>query len=298
MPISRMDIDGKGSGSPMGIVGLILKHEPEMRPPIPIERLCAQLDIKAIEEHDSDNFEGILVTDENKHSGVIGHRRGRQRQRSRFTIAHELGHFLIVTHKPMSPEGFRCTRADMYQQDAAEADRRGRMEVEANQFASLILMPPPFLRQAFNTRGGPDLRHVPAMAADFDVSKEAMARAYAENHPEPLAIVITENGRILRSYRNRVRFPFIQPRNGDPVPRRSLFHSGNHHRGVASAIDECVADLWIEVKRGERAPTLYEQVLHQQDGFAMIMLHLERPDEDDEEEERDLERSWEPRFRR
>jgi hypothetical protein len=57
-------------------------------------------------------------------------------------------------------------------------------------------MPPPFLRQAFKTRGGPDIRHVPAMAVDFDVSKEVMARAYAENHPEPLAIVITENGRI------------------------------------------------------------------------------------------------------
>jgi hypothetical protein len=68
LPISRMDIDGKGSGSPMGIVGLILKHEPDMRPPIPIERLCAQLDIVAIEEHDSDNFEGVLVTDANKHS--------------------------------------------------------------------------------------------------------------------------------------------------------------------------------------------------------------------------------------
>ncbi|MCP3478036.1 ImmA/IrrE family metallo-endopeptidase (plasmid) [Bradyrhizobium sp. CCGUVB1N3] len=269
-----------------------------MRPPIPIERLCAQLDIVAIEEHDSDNFEGVLVTDVNKHSGSIGHKRGRPRQRSRFTIAHELGHFLIATHKPLSPDGFRCTRADMYIRDAAEADRRGRMEVEANQFASLMLMPPPFLRQAFKTQGEPNLRHVPAMAVDFDVSKEAMARAYAENHPEPLAIVITQNGRILRSYRNRIRFPFIQPRSGDAVPRGSLFHRGNHQRGAASATEECVPDLWIEVKRGERAPTVYEQVLLQQEGFAMIMLHLEQAEEGDEEEERDLERSWQPRFRR
>ena len=240
----------------------------------------------------------MLVTNAEKHSGVIGHRRGRQRERARFTIAHELGHFLMPSHKPLSPTGFQCTRADMYKQDAQESDRRGRMEVEANKFASLILMPPPFLREAFKTRRSPDLRHVPAMARDFEVSKEAMARAYAENHPEPVAIIITQHGRVLRSYRDRVRFPFIQPRSGADVPRNSLFHRGNHQRGVASSIDECTADLWIEVTRGQRAPTLYEQVLLQQEGFGLIMLHLEKPDEDEEEEERDLERSWDVRFRR
>ena len=52
------------------------------------------------------------------------------------------------------------------------------------------------------------------------------------------------------------------------------------------------------MKRGGRAPELYEQVYLQQDGFALILLHLIKPDEEDEEEERDLERSWQPRFRR
>jgi hypothetical protein len=36
----------------------------------------------------------------------------------------------------------------------------------------------------------------------------------------------------------------------------------------------------------------------QRDGYAFILLQLLKPDEDEEEEERDLERSWSPRLRR
>jgi hypothetical protein len=136
------------------------------------------------------------------------------------------------------------------------------------------------------------------LAGDFKVSKEAMARAYAERHHELVAVVVVRDGMVLRAYRDRMRFPFIQTGKGSPVPRGSFFHRGKHERNVASALEECVPDHWIEVKRGERAPELYEQVYLQQDGFALILLHLIKPDEEDEEEERDLERSWQPRFRR
>jgi hypothetical protein len=41
-----------------------------------------------------------------------------------------------------------CSRDDMALLTARENDRRARMEVEANQFASLLLIPPPVLRKA------------------------------------------------------------------------------------------------------------------------------------------------------
>jgi hypothetical protein len=179
---------------------------------------------------------------------------------------------------------------------AKENDRRARMEVEANRFASLILIPPPMLRRAVGEQS-PDLQHIVKLAADFKVSKEAMARAYAERHHEVLAVVVVHNGKVLRSYRHRMRFPFIQPAAGAQVPRGSLYHRGKHEQGVASDFAEGIADDWIDVKRGERAPALYEQVYLQQKGFALILLHLVEPDEDDEDE-RALEQSWEPRFRR
>ena len=68
---------------------------------------------------------------------------------------------------------------------------------------------------------------------------------------------------------------------------------------VPSAVADCLPDHWIEVARGAQAPTLYEQVYIQRDGHAMILLHLERPaDDEEEQEERELQQSWQPRFRR
>jgi hypothetical protein len=52
----------------------------------------------------------------------------------------------------------------------------------------------------------PDLQHMVKLAGDFKVSKEAMGRAYAERHPETLAVVVVHNGKILRSYHRANRF--------------------------------------------------------------------------------------------
>lgn len=296
MPISRVDL--ADAGSPEKLVTLILKAEPDLPIPVPIETLCRQLDIQEFHALESEGFEGGLITDPERSSGIILVKDGGYPQRRRFTIAHELGHFLIPSHIPDTPGRFLCSRADMMRLTAKENDRRGRMEVEANRFASLILIPPPALRLALRGRSDPDLQHIPKMARDFDVSKDAMARAYADYHEQPVAVVVVRDARVLRCYRNRIKFPFIQVAPGAPVPQGSLFYKGRHERGVASTFAECVPDIWIEVRRGERAPTLFEQVLLQRDGFALLMLHLVLPDEEEEAEERDLERSWKVGFHR
>lgn len=296
MSISRMDL--ADVGSPERLVTLILKHEPNLPIPVPIEDLCRQLDIQDFHPLETDGFEGGLLTDADRSMGIILVKKGGFPQRQRFTIAHELGHFLIPAHMPDTPGRFLCSRADMQMLSARENDRRARMEVEANRFASLILMPPPALRSALKPLRDPDLQHIPKLARDFKVSKEAVARAYANYHEEPIAIVVAQNGKVLRSYRNNTRFPFIQPPAGSRVPAGSFFHKGCHERSVASNMAECVPDIWIDVRRGERAPTLYEQVYPQQDGFALILLHLVKRDEDEEAEERDLERSWRVGFHR
>jgi len=110
------------------------------------------------------------------------------------------------------------------------------MEVEANKFSSLILIPPPFLRIKLRNQPSPDLQHIPQLAGDFQVSKQAMAHAYAEYHPELVAIVVTQNGQVLRCYRNPVRFPFIQIKRGDPIPRGSLFHRGKHQQASPAVL--------------------------------------------------------------
>jgi len=294
MAVSRLDLDGKGAGSPEGLVTLILRAEPNLAAPVPIDRLCNSLDIEEIRDLDIEGFEGGLITDTERSRGVILVRKGHP-FRMRFTIGHELGHFLIPTHMPDTPGRFLCSREDMRILSAAESNRRARMEVDANKFSSLILIPPPLLRPRLKTRRDPDLRHMAQLADEFEVSKQAMARAYAMYHEQILAIVFTKAGRVLFAYKH-FKFPFIVVPNGQEVPQNSLLKRKGARQGVASDICECIPDIWIDVVRGRPAPALYEQVLGQRDEFAIVMLWLEPP-EDDEEEDRDDERTSKERYR-
>jgi len=196
MALSRMDLDGKGAGSPEGLVTLILKAVPDLEAPVPIDKLARQLDIEDIQEFDSEGFEGGLITDTARSKGVILTRRSHPFRR-RFTIGHELGHFLIPTHIPNAEGRFLCSREDMRRLNAAENDRRGRMEVEANRFSSLMLMPPPLLRPYLKQSREPDIGHMAQIAGKFEVSKQAMANAYAHYQGEILAFVFTKGGRVL-----------------------------------------------------------------------------------------------------
>lgn len=295
MRVSRLDLDGKGKGSPEGLVAAILQVEADLPHRVPIEELARQLDISDIQDIDTNAFDGSLITDTSRSSGIILVRAHLQPQRRRFTIAHELGHFLIPTHMPNAQGRFICSREDFQMLSAKENDRRARMEVEANRFASLILIPPHLLRAQFKKQSSASLEHMIELARHFEVSKEAMARAYANYHPETIAIVICKDGKILRCYRNGTQFPFIEPSLGDKVPSRSSFHRHDHKSRSIGSFQDCPAEIWIGTKY-ERP--LVEQVLSQTDGFAMILLQLEPSDDEAEEEERDIERSWKPRFHR
>jgi Zn-dependent peptidase ImmA (M78 family) len=293
--LSRLDLDGKGAGSPDGLVQMILKAEPGLSIPVPIERLCTSLDIEDIQDPNTDAFEGGLITDTDRSRGVILARKSHPYRR-RFTIAHELGHFLIPTHMPDTPGRFLCSREDMRRLSAAENDRRGRMEVEANRFASLILIPPPLLRPYLKTRRDPDVGHMGQLSAEFKVSKQAMANTYAQYQGEMLAFVFTKGGRVLFRYKH-LSFPFLTVRNGQAVPDGSLLKRRRAREGVASDVCECVPDIWIDVERGKPAPQLYEQVLGQRDDYAIVMLWLEKPQEDEEQQDHEGEMTAKERFR-
>ncbi|MFD0938642.1 ImmA/IrrE family metallo-endopeptidase [Methylobacterium trifolii] len=261
--------------------------------PVPISELCTRLGIPRIEDLDTDAFEGGLVTDAKRSEGTIQAKRGGEPRR-RFTIAHELGHFLMAHHVPDQPGRFLCKSSDLLRLTAEAGDQRQRREVEANRFAALVLMPPHLLRGAMAGFREPDLQHVLALAGDFVVGKEAAARAYVQYHPGRIAIVVAGNGRVQRCYRS-LSFPPITCAVGSPLPVHALYHSVPHRPNIASDIVACRPDLWIDVKRDLRVPSLYEQVYLQQNGFAMILLRLE-PVPEESAEERRLEEGWRYRF--
>lgn len=220
MTISRLDLDG--AGSPAALVTRILQLEPALAIPVPIEQLCRQFDITSIGELETAGFEAALITDECKSAGAILVASERTRQRRRFSIAHELGHFLIPSHLPRPGERSLCSSEHLSIHDLKEQDRRRRMEAEANRFAALLLIPPPVLRAELKAIRHPDVSDIVRLAKLFDVSKDAMARAYADYTRQAIAIAVIRNGRVLRTYRNVANFPALAVWRGQPVPSGSL----------------------------------------------------------------------------
>ena len=250
--VSRLDLDGTYSSS--GLVTKILKAEPNLKIPVPVEELALQLDISEIQTLTTDGFEGGLITDENRTFGAILVKEGVHRKRRRFTIGHELGHFLNVHHKPAQKDQFLCDRAAMKQWDMKTQKQAKKMEAEANRFSALLLMPPPKLRPIIDGKRYPSLETVLEIHEHFDVSKEAAARAYTEYNPESVAVIITRNGRYLRSYRKK-DFPWITLRKDDPIPDVSRLHDKMKLGGLSDS-DPTASEHWIETNYGLRVRLL------------------------------------------
>ena len=111
MKITRMDL--ADTGSPMGLVTRILAVEKDLKIPVAIEELAQQLDIQQIAELETVGFVGGLLTDEDRSTGIILVNNAVEGPRRRFTIGHELGHFLTPSHKPIESGKFLCSQADM-----------------------------------------------------------------------------------------------------------------------------------------------------------------------------------------
>lgn len=96
--------------------------------------------------------------------------RGRSRARQRFTLAHELGHWQLRHHTlgelPPDTLGFSGSF-----EDEGSHEGRSAVEVEANTFASELLMPSPWIRKLPKplTIGAP-----PLLAQTYGVSEQAM----------------------------------------------------------------------------------------------------------------------------
>lgn len=270
MRIGRLDLDGLGS--PTALAAKIHELEPQLPTKVPVEELCRQLDIESIDELETDGFEAAIIMDELKAGGAILVAKGRSDERRRYSIAHELGHFLIPAHRPSSTSSFQCSLADLHLLDPKDRDRRKRVEAEANRFAAHLLMPPGEIRTRIRQTDS-SLEKIVALAREFGVSKEAMARAWVDAHREPVAVVLAHRGRILRRYRNE-DFPWLSDWNGG-LPNDCLAAEMKPPPGAYSPVEEVEPTVWLSERDAERVLSLTEQVLGQRDGYALILLQAD-----------------------
>lgn len=161
---------------------------------MPIADIAYGLDIHEIRAVNLTSCEGWLVVPSNKSKGSIAVNRYSSYSRQRFTLAHELGHFLNAGHKPLVSDGeggeaFQCSKTDI----AINATNRPsvltpyqKQEMQANRFAAEVLIPDYKLRAYM--KSAPNLIAVMDMAEALKVSREAAANRYVEKQDHPTAI--------------------------------------------------------------------------------------------------------------
>lgn len=276
MTLSRIELDGVGS--PSKLAERIHELDPDLPLDFSVEEVCRRLDIDGIEDKPVTSFAAMLLMDSHKAWGSIVVAEGTKPQRRRFSIAHELGHFLMDSHRPRDGVQFSCSHSDLRIESTREADRAKKMEAEANRFAARLLMPPTRIRANLQSRQ-PDLAEIVRLAGEFNVSKAAMARSYVDAHREPLALLIVRNGRLVQAHRPD-DFPWIGPRIGESVPDDSIAHGHGLLPGRNTAVEECDPETWLGSSAARKVEVLSEQVLGQTGGWAMILLHAEMVEAD------------------
>lgn len=163
-------------------------------------------------QFNDDAFEGMLARDPNDHEvwGIAYNGKSRP-ERQRFTIAHELGHFILHRSRQQS---LNCDKQSVH----TGIDTLRDIEREADEFASNLLMPGDLLR-AWISSQRIDFRVLGDIAKRFQVSLEALCIRYIKFTTERAILVYWDNGYMKYEWRSgsarrtraRIR------RNGDPA---------------------------------------------------------------------------------
>ena len=169
-------------------------------------------EIKAPMVLDIDSCEGMLVRNPNDIAewGIFFNGKASP-ERRRFTIAHELGHFILHRGQQQS---FNCDKESVY----SGIDTIRVIEREADDFASNLLMPGDLLRDWISNQRI-DLRVLSGIAKRFQVSIEALCIRFIKFTTQRAILVYWDNGYVKYEWRSSsaVKTRAKIRRSGDPA---------------------------------------------------------------------------------
>jgi len=146
----------------------ILKDNNLLKLPVNVDNLAKKLGV-GIEASDfNDEVSGLFVIKDDK--PFIAYNLNQSKKRRRFTIAHELGHFILHSK---SKSLFIDKNNSVLYRNSESSTGEYLKEREANAFAAALLMPIPLIAQEIKSLDGNDI--VEKLASKFQVSTQAMS---------------------------------------------------------------------------------------------------------------------------
>jgi hypothetical protein len=265
------------------MVAAALRAELEVAPKADLAQIAVQLGLTIVEV-DSQSFEGALLRSSRDLSGRILVRRGiRESGRRRFTIAHEIGHYILHRDQqiPCSPrvvEGWK--------------EGQPKPEREADTFASELLLPTNETVQYVDKRW-PSMEVVADVADHFGASLMAAARKYCDIASQACAVVWSSQ-RQTRWFHGSPTFAhFIEV--GKEIDFDSMARRAYEGKPLPGEMEEVPAEAWIKSSFLKEDAVVSEQTvpMPSYDG-CLSLIWVRRPIEDRPTADDELLRELEP----
>jgi Zn-dependent peptidase ImmA (M78 family) len=287
LSLDRMAIEEAGPNSER-LSDAIHQQLGPLKGSVQVTDIAIALNIVEIRYEPLQSFEGALLTTPERLNGSILINSNSRPERQRFTLAHELGHYLNVWHEPPNEGGFMCKSTEVKLGKYTVKlglSKHEVQELQANQFAIELIAPKS--RIAALSNDDASVRDVLRIATELDLSKEAAARRYVELHPAKIAVVFTQN--------SSVKYPIKSP----SCPTLSLPKGTSLLSAPARQpreISHTEIDVNLPAINGTpRSATAAAETYHQKGGHAFTILNFEQ--EHDEEDDDGVEDTYE-RFSR
>lgn len=242
-----------------------------------LDALCAEDDLEVLESRHADpGYTACLMCNPFGRGGGIFLAPGQEGGRRRFSIAHEVGHYHIPTHRPRRESGAMCGEREM----RANASDAAEMEWEANDFASELLMP---TRQFGIDVAKRDVSIATARElaseAFYDVSVTAAAWRMVQLSSDQCALVVSSAGKVEWACRSEsMRIPGL--RRGTIVARDTLARVGFEGGDSETTPLEVDVNAWLEPRYPVRGKLLESTHVIRSTGQVISMLWLVDADEE------------------
>jgi len=123
------------------VYDLLVEHSAEDSVPVPVEKIAREKGLPVIETTMNADVSGALIRSNNLQGIAVN--AAQSPVRKRFTVAHELGHFLLE-HVDRDHVDWEFT---VIRRDGLSSEAQDDQEIAANFFAANLLMPRHILRK-------------------------------------------------------------------------------------------------------------------------------------------------------
>lgn len=188
------------------------------------------------------------------------------RGRERFSVAHEIGHWHL--HRGKS---FRCRVDDIVQNYSADI----RLEKEADDFASHLLMPTAIFQPAIKATNRPGLNDLAEIANTFEVSLQAVSIRLATLDTLPVIVACYTKAGLkwtLRASHVPKRW-WLRKQLDDDSFAYDVLHAGKS----CDRLGKQPAETWFENDDADQYEVL-EQSMPSMDGQVLVLLYLNDPE--------------------